>query len=759
MAEPDIVPQLPIDLPEVGDHVVGMAGQLVSAVLQTAGIYGQSEVLEVFHNALHDIGALVYTFCALGAIASVALFGNYKKAGYFLLGPAMFFWMIRTTVPAEGTVWQFGDRLEEGKPERMLNLLKFPSGPSPFSDKMPNVSYFYAVYDHLVSSVIQQLVTVLVDTKNKEDLIYVARERVYMQLLRAQGTELEFIKLLSKGLMGGCGRQALLIHQLAEEYKGPIVDRQNLPDDYIPPPATGQGLGSEELQRLWEVELERVKHTKVTLELDIRRYISTVLYYHRVKMNDPDLTAKDKEILKTPGRRFMNTSEGLQLGDGTDIPEQVTCSEVWRYTTLASWKSGEEYLTNPAYRTEYPGIPWDEAREWVLQALVYDKEHPRDDNGGVTHSSKVPEIVAAYIIRNTLSNNIYGQVAKTFEAHEGWDKDIYRGIFGGTTPSIAWGEREVGREKIVYFAGTIPYLQGVLLFLLSLAFPFFALFLLMPTHCHTFLVWLSLWLWVKSWDVGFAICYYIRHILWQFMATDPGAKVNIESMDWQEKPQLVFAVMLQNDPLANLNTYYHLVSLITVSVPFLSAHLCLGAADLFGVLRSSADTQATKFSKRVGRAARRMIATPIGRYQVEFEANYAKRAVADALTNPGKNMLGESRAIWRKGDRTRLRYADMAQQLALVQSHYASEQMKHRNFLAAVTGRKMVYDPQLARNVIQAFVGLVNERHVGPDQYRNWAGVPFMFDARAPSDEDNVSISGLASRDRAEGGYDIYNVD
>ena len=64
------------------------------------------------------------------------------------------------------------------------------------------------------------------------------------------------------------------------------------------------------------------------------------------------------------------------------------------------------------------------------------------------------------------------------------------------------------------FAMIIPYLQGLLLYGLSIAFPFFALMLIVPGKAGAFITWMTLWAWVKSWDVGWALVAVIDDMLW-----------------------------------------------------------------------------------------------------------------------------------------------------------------------------------------------------------------------------------------------------
>ncbi len=709
--------EVPVFIPEVDESVIGYAGHVVAAILQTAGIYGQSEILTVFTPYLGLIAKLIYLWCLVGGVASVAIFGDYKCAAYFLLGPALFLWVLQTTVPAKGTVWHFGDRVMEDNPDKLFSLMKWKAFETDRAkEKTPHVSYFYAVFDNTISSIVQGLVAVLLDTKNKQDLIYVARERMLTQLYRIQGTEEGFIALLAKGLMGHCGELAVLSHQLTLNYN------------------TESSLKIKEFRQSQYTERFAVP---LTLDLDIKRYIHEVLTYHSTKTDRP-ISAEDKAYLILSDQYLRNDDPLLVGPVEQDI--DVRCEDIWRYTTLASWMVAEQYLTSDYDKKQHPDIDWNKVKEYVSRAIVYDSEKK------TLPSSKATEVVAAFLIRNTLSNNIYGNVTENLQSHAGWDPAMYRTIFG----TVAAAEREVGRSKLEYFAGTIPYIQGVLLFLLSLAFPFFSVFLLMPGNVAKFAVWMGLWVWVKSWDVGFALIYFLRDLFWQYMQNDIRTKSKIENMDWNS-PHLIYTVMLENDPLTNLNTYYHIIALFTLAIPFLSAHLCLGATEAYDALKNSIDQQAIKFGGRKGRAVRRMHASMIGRMITKYRADYVLSMADWAQKNPGKNLLGELRSS--KGDGTHANFMDITKRLAEAKVVFDPQQQMHKNMLAAVTGRKMAYDTGVAQGVAEAYVGLMNEKYQGRDMLSNSLGWPGMFDSRSNAEDGGIGFAGVGI---GEEGYDNY---
>ena len=77
--------------------------------------------------------------------------------------------------------------------------------------------------------------------------------------------------------------------------------------------------------------------------------------------------------------------------------------------------------------------------------------------------------------------------------------------------------------ELYTWALMIPYIQGILMFLLALGYPFACLMVIMPGHQKTIVTWASFWLWVKLWDVGFAIVMSIERSVWAMLGN--GAQI------------------------------------------------------------------------------------------------------------------------------------------------------------------------------------------------------------------------------------------
>jgi hypothetical protein len=92
--------------------------------------------------------------------------------------------------------------------------------------------------------------------------------------------------------------------------------------------------------------------------------------------------------------------------------------------------------------------------------------------------------------------------------------------------------REVGayqgdkssREKygeMYTWARLIPYVQGVILYLLAISYPFVCIFILIPGWHKILFTWISFFVWAKIWDIGFAIVMVLERSIWAMLGNGP----------------------------------------------------------------------------------------------------------------------------------------------------------------------------------------------------------------------------------------------
>ena len=146
------------------------------------------------------------------------------------------------------------------------------------------------------------------------------------------------------------------------------------------------------------------------------------------------------------------------------------------------------------------------------------------------------------------------------------------------------GQRDIGwsrhqayqtrglRQKIFSWALNLPYIQGLLLYLISVAYPFVALIVVIPGRAQAFLAVPMAWLWVKSWDIGFATVMILDQVLWN-MFPPQQLPEDITDISMPDALQAAF----QADPTYNIHAYYLFISITLLAVPNITAYATLKA--------------------------------------------------------------------------------------------------------------------------------------------------------------------------------------
>jgi hypothetical protein len=67
----------------------------------------------------------------------------------------------------------------------------------------------------------------------------------------------------------------------------------------------------------------------------------------------------------------------------------------------------------------------------------------------------------------------------------------------------------------------IPYIQGVLMYLMAIAYPFICMMILIPGRSKALLTWLSFFVWTKLWDIGFAVVMVLERSIWAMLGNGP----------------------------------------------------------------------------------------------------------------------------------------------------------------------------------------------------------------------------------------------
>ncbi|MDR2337758.1 MAG: conjugal transfer protein TraG N-terminal domain-containing protein, partial [Deltaproteobacteria bacterium] len=166
----------------------------------------------------------------------------------------------------------------------------------------------------------------------------------------------------------------------------------------------------------------------------------------------------------------------------------------------------------------------------------------------------------------------------------------------------------VEEYKVMVYAMQLPYYQGVILFFLSILYPFFALMLLFPGKYIAFIQWFLFWMWAKSWDIGFAMVMLLEQLLFNIMlyGEPPLSSSEIANPSELKNPldadlSLALLSLRYVNPSMHYTTYYTILGVALASIPLISGYLILRASgSIASMFTDSANSYAKEATAGVG---------------------------------------------------------------------------------------------------------------------------------------------------------------
>ena len=595
----------------------GGVGYAVAAYLQTKGLVDQAKILVDFKEAMEWIAALFWLASIGLAIGSVAVMGSYRQAAYLIIGPPLFFYMITTTIDADGTKLMVGSDVVPGSIKDQNNMLTWigaidgqlsdgADGPQTTAGGKAKISFFFGIYDTVITELVQAVVKVMLNTENKDHLRFVARERIRSYLLQAVPDDGPFSRLIMKYHFGQC----------AEGIKA------------------FQAEGGKHMSR-------RVAHRTHT-DID-----NTLKRVQNNQWTRPNITIQEESVRMYLIGMSQTTIDKAGTPFGKDAPVpftdvnqtqiDVSCHEIWVWVRDSIIAHANTVLDPAHIQKISPDMGsrynWQEAYDDVQEWL---KAAPKGTGDGA--ETDPVKVLAAYIYKNAVNNPNHSALQTQVASRSTFNSKEFEAVFG----DIEDAETHGGYFKMRYFASAVPYIQGMLLYLLTIAFPFFAIFLVVPGRATSFLTWCSLWAWVKSWDIGFAAVNVVRDLMWHL--TSGWVNQFDRTIDLSD-PGDIIAVGFNNAPLMTENLYWLVMSGLTVSVPVLTAHLFMGATELYDMAKKGIDEVPTTMGQFEAKGARRSKANDIERLQAERAHGASKIHMDASARNPNASTITGKRVL------------------------------------------------------------------------------------------------------------------
>lgn len=499
--------------PQVCDSCPASALTAIGASYATEGYYVQSDIIFQILNTDFGLWAPVLYILAAGAgFASLALGQPPRTYMWFFMGPAIYAWLIDNTSPASGVAWVIANRAQDQKQvwklsEAGLNNVNHAAWSTfrVYSDREPdqkaNVATVFLWYDEVISSTVQAL-TEWTGVHHQG-----GRGGQGTNLAQRTGQVAEGKHYLMSNLKWG------MVENITDAHLHNVDAR----DAFVNFMASecGDKFGSS-LDQASVIAVQNTKGENLTKTSSVFPAGSSGSKYQAFVNN------LAHQYVPTPPslRRFINHGQNASgsfrkfLGAQSQpvLDESIDCLRYLSLLTQAfRWESGH------IFHQLVSSAPTGLTPEDIVYNLFYgwDVKMGRSQagTGGSTltpaqYASFLMDLILVHLYRNEMAmapRPVDSRFASSAKA-EGFVNAHAR-----TTGSRGkYGE-------IYAWALMIPHIQGILLFILAAGYPVACIMIVVPGLHKTIITWAKFWMWVKMWDVGFAIVMVLERSVWAML--------------------------------------------------------------------------------------------------------------------------------------------------------------------------------------------------------------------------------------------------
>ncbi|MBX7145434.1 MAG: hypothetical protein K1X79_13375 [Oligoflexia bacterium] len=509
-----------------GGTCPGSVATAVAAAFATEGMWVQANLVhQLLYNGLGLWAPLLYILSAIGGLGSLALGAPPKMYLWFFMGPALYDWLLDNTVKVHGQEWRVADvpqnqrevwKLAEVGLANIVDSMP-PPAVHVFKDNKPTlaaeVPSLFVWFDEVVSDVVQGMV---------------AWTGVFSQVASG-GT--------SSNLQGtpsaGENRWYLLSNLkwgILQDITGATLKSPDLRDSFVTFLSSECG---ENLKR--GISQPRFIAAATSKGLNLGATPSVMINYSFLTQLLNGQSVPSPRTLRrfmadnNPGafrdfNSFFNTIPpfipilgwtGLSWIDLWGVQDKLNCDAyLWILIQAFRWEAGHIFFQ--LVKAAPAGISPDD----LVFSLFYgwDIKTPPPSPAPIHTSADLRKFVINLILLH-LFRNEFGKAPALVDQ---------RFATSTQAESISKGyQREIGAKakyaEVYTWAMMMPYLQGILLYLLAVAYPFACVLIVMPGMHKTIFTWMSFWGWVKLWDVGFAFCMLIERSLWAMLGNSSNA--------------------------------------------------------------------------------------------------------------------------------------------------------------------------------------------------------------------------------------------
>lgn len=555
--------------------VHGSSGNALAATFETMGYFAQQQALSQLLPFIQTFGIFLWCAFAIFSLWRAVTSSEYDNLVWLLLGPILFYFVIHTKTLGQAVDWRNAGEYMQGNRANSQEVGTL------------RVSWLFHQVNRLVSSVSREALKLLTSDRSKElSTTFLTRQELLGRLLSLKVQD-GGLATFSAEVLSQCSDELDAARTIA------VAERD---------PAIKASARYTQSLRIME-DVYGTKRDKVLRIPASRESLAKILAQNINAGSNPVY----ESCFTLTQRRFTS---GVPVSeDARKIAHSAaTCEELWCWMGFGFQHEIDTSMLGFQDEKGLSKAEMDEIREELNKKLVQPKYlvNPLDPTGKTVNyvpdardptgktalygvhpvkpdASLIPVIIGGFMIQSEMrTRNISKPGTSHFATRAGISVPKYgvdqinnrhtqqAVIQQGIQENIAVQKQ----TEIFTFAAVIPYVQGFLLYSLAAIFPFFSLLLLVPDKIGGFLLWIKLWIWAKSWDVGWGLVMLLENFLWNIM---PQSAVYDPQKDPNHGPVSVFAAAFSGDPAYGLGNYYTVIATLVMAVPIITAQILLGA--------------------------------------------------------------------------------------------------------------------------------------------------------------------------------------
>lgn len=520
----------------------GAESTLIAAAWANIGYMTHAAILHYVNFGGIGLWApLLYVIAAAGALVSVAINSPPRNYVWFILGPAIYGFLVGTTQKVKGVDW-----VVAGKPQNMREvwrdaetglknspLLQIPDYQGMKINKYEEPSKSYPVAMPMLF-----LDELLSTTSN----ILVGYTGLYNQLgegsndsnlAKAQNSNWGAAKNGGGGGKRGEGPWYLLSSlksPMVENIVGSGIRNPDLRDAFITflssecgdafkkgidsgaynaatlsrgsvlPMTVFKGQGGPNKFDGTSLKVTDVKDFKQNL---ISSYMPSPLSLRRILSEDPD-TAGSLSKFSSP---FQGGLKSILYKE--TVTDSVACSSyLWILIQAMRHEMGHAYwqlVRNAPNGFSEESLLFTLFYGWDIRSTPSSKYADEDQMRWFTQN-----LIFVYLLKNELQfapsiTSVDQKFAPSEQTRQ------------YTQTYVASMAAKSKHGELYNWALMMPHVQGILLYVIIVAYPLAAMAMVIPGYWKAFFTWVTFFAWIKMWDVGFAVVQVLERSVWAMM--------------------------------------------------------------------------------------------------------------------------------------------------------------------------------------------------------------------------------------------------